>query len=138
MPHGETTSSAPNLCKDLCSVTVEWSQDAPPFISKPFANYPGAFLQKPGQSEKHFISTPRKSYFYVESESPIASALVMAPIATQPFIWFCGDYREINKYIKIPQQPIPIIHHELTKAAGFKIFIFIRFLCPRSSPTSYL
>ena len=62
-------------------------------------------------------------YFYVESESPIASPLVIAPKATQPFIRFCGDYREINKYIKIPQQPIPIIHHELTKAAGFKIFV---------------
>ena len=62
-------------------------------------------------------------YFYVDSESPIASPLVIAPKATQPFIRFCGDYREINKYIKIPQQPIPIIQHELIKAAGFKVFV---------------
>ena len=62
-------------------------------------------------------------YFYVESESPIASPLVIAPKATQPFIRFCGDYREVNKYIKIPQQPIPIIQHELIKAAGFKVFV---------------
>ena len=63
------------------------------------------------------------SYFYEESKSPIASPLVIAPKATNPFIRFCGDYREVNKYIKIPQQPIPIVQHELMKAAKFKVYV---------------
>ena len=62
-------------------------------------------------------------YFYVESSSPIASPLVIAPKATAPFIRFCGDYRVVNKYIKIPQQPIPIVSHELIKASEFKYYV---------------
>jgi len=63
------------------------------------------------------------SYFYEESRSPIASPLVIAPKATNPFIRFCGDYREVNKYIKIPQHVIPIVQHELMKAAKFKVYV---------------
>ena len=64
-----------------------------------------------------------RQYFYIPSESPHASPLVIAPKATAPFIRFCGDYREINAYLDIPQQPIPIVVHELTKAAGFKVYV---------------
>jgi Reverse transcriptase (RNA-dependent DNA polymerase) len=48
---------------------------------------------------------------------------VIAPKATAPYIRFCGDYRIINDFIDIPQQPIPIVKHELVKAAGFKYFV---------------
>jgi hypothetical protein len=64
-----------------------------------------------------------RTYFYVESDSPHASPLVIAPKATAPFIRFCGDYRVINDFIEIPQQPIPIVKHELIKAAGFKVYV---------------
>jgi hypothetical protein len=64
-----------------------------------------------------------QKYFYAPSSSPIASPLVIAPKATAPFIRYCGDYREVNKFISIPQEPIPIVQHELTKAAKFKIFV---------------
>lgn len=64
-----------------------------------------------------------RKYFYTESDSPIASPLVIAPKATAPFIRFCGDYREVNEYIDIPQQPIPIVKHEIMKAAKYKVFI---------------
>ena len=64
-----------------------------------------------------------RAYFYTDSESPIASPLVIAPKATAPFIRFCGDYRQVNKFIKIPQQPIPIVQHELIKAAKFKVYV---------------
>jgi RNase H-like domain found in reverse transcriptase len=64
-----------------------------------------------------------RKYFYTDSESPVASPLVIAPKATAPFIRFCGDYREVNKYIDIPQQPIPIVKHELLKAAKHKVFV---------------
>ena len=48
-----------------------------------------------------------KQYIYVDSDSQIASPLVIAPKATHPFIRLCGDYREINKYIKCPADAIP-------------------------------
>ena len=66
-------------------------------------------------------------YFYetdpAKNNSPICSPLVIAPKATAPFIRFCGDYRKVNEYITIPQDPIPVVIHELTKAAKFKVFI---------------
>lgn len=64
-----------------------------------------------------------RQYFYVDSRSSIASPLVIAPKATAPFIRFCGDYREVNKYVSIPQQPIPIVQHELVKAAKYKVYV---------------
>lgn len=64
-----------------------------------------------------------KKYFYEESDSPIASPLVIAPKATYPYIRFCGDYRKVNMFISIPQQPIPIVQHELVKASKFKYFV---------------
>jgi len=66
-------------------------------------------------------------YFYEahheKNNSPIASPLVIAPKATSPFIRFCGDYRAINEFISIPKHPIPVVQHELTKAAQFKVFV---------------
>ena len=53
----------------------------------------------------------------------IACPLVVAPKATQPFIRLCGDYRPINPYISIPQEPIPNVQQSLAKAAGWHIFV---------------
>ena len=64
-----------------------------------------------------------RTYFYEKSTSPIACPLVVAPKATIPFIRLCGDYRPINTFIKIPQEPIPHVQQSLAKAAGWKIFI---------------
>ena len=64
-----------------------------------------------------------KTYFYEKSTSPIASPLVIAPKATTPFIRLCGDYRLINPYVTIPQEPIPHVQQSLAKAAGWKIFV---------------
>ena len=51
--------------------------------------------------------TRLKNYIYADSNSPIASPLVIAPKATTPFIRLCGNYRKINKYIKCPVDSIP-------------------------------
>ena len=64
-----------------------------------------------------------RKYFYTDSTSPIASPLVIAPKATAPFIRFCGDYRVINDFIKIPQEPIPNVPYALSKAANFPIYV---------------
>jgi hypothetical protein len=50
---------------------------------------------------------------------------VIAWKSTYPFIRFCGDYRLINAYISIPQQPIPIIQYELIKASKFRVYVDI-------------
>ena len=63
-----------------------------------------------------------KGYFYVESRSPWASCLVIAPKATKPFIRFCGDYSGINKWIPTGHYNIPIVKHELDKIAGHAVF----------------
>jgi hypothetical protein len=64
-----------------------------------------------------------RKYFYTDSDSAIASPLVIAPKATSPFIRFCGDYRWVNNYIVIPPRPIPRPQYELMKAAKFNVFI---------------
>jgi RNase H-like domain found in reverse transcriptase len=64
-----------------------------------------------------------QSYFYEKSSSPIACPLVIAPKATAPFIRFCGDYRDINPFIEISQEPIPHVQQSLAKAAGWKVFV---------------
>ena len=48
-----------------------------------------------------------RSYFYASSTSTIASPHVVAPKATAPFIRLCKNYRRINPFICIPQEPIP-------------------------------
>ena len=65
------------------------------------------------------------TYMYTDSDSAIASPMVVAPKATAPFIRMCGDYRWINKYIKVGNFYIPHVMKELCKAAGFKYFIDI-------------
>jgi hypothetical protein len=45
------------------------------------------------------------------------------PKATYPFIRFCGDYRRVNEFIAIPQEPIPLVDKEILKAARGKGFI---------------
>jgi hypothetical protein len=59
---------------------------------------------------------------YVKSDSPIASALVIAPKSTPPYQRWCGDYVWINKFIEFLQNYIPIVFHELEKAAKGKVF----------------
>lgn len=62
-------------------------------------------------------------YMYVPSNSPIASPLVIAPKPTHPFCRFCGDYVELNKFIIFMQLYIPMVMHELEKAAKGNIFL---------------
>ena len=62
-------------------------------------------------------------YMYVPSTSSFASPLVIAPKPTPPYVRFCGDYVFINTFIKFMQCWIPIIMHELEKAAMGKYFL---------------
>jgi hypothetical protein len=64
-------------------------------------------------------------YFYVKSDSPVASPLVIAPKATAPYIRFCGDHVRVNQEIISGHFPIPIVKHELSKIINFKIYVDI-------------
>jgi len=64
-------------------------------------------------------------YFYVPSNSPIASCIVIAPKATKPFIRYCGDYVIINRYIIVGHYPIPNVQYSLEKILKFKVFLDI-------------
>ena len=64
-----------------------------------------------------------RTYFYAPSTSSIACPLVVLLKATAPFIRLCEDYRQINPFICIPQEPIPHVQLALAKAAGWKFFV---------------
>ena len=63
------------------------------------------------------------TYMYTESDSAIASPLVIAPKATKPFIRICGDYIWINRWLHVGHYYIPNVMKELEKAAGFQYFL---------------
>lgn len=62
-------------------------------------------------------------YFYKPSTSTTASPVVIAAKATFPFIRVCGDYRRVNKYIKVPKFPIPNVIESLHKISNFNVYI---------------
>jgi hypothetical protein len=90
-----------------------------PAARKPKARPVNPALMEAAKKEFQRLLT----YFYRPSTSPIASCLVIAPKATSPYIRFCGDYVEINKYIVRYQAYIPNVQHALQKAAGFQVYL---------------
>ena len=65
------------------------------------------------------------NYFYRPSNSPHASALVIAPKATKPFIRFCGDYVKKNDHIERGHFPMPHVKITLEKITRFNVFLDI-------------
>jgi len=65
-----------------------------------------------------------KTYFYRDSDSPIASPLAIAAKATAPFIRFCGDYSNtVNKFMETGHWPIPNVKQSLEKISTFSVFL---------------
>ena len=60
--------------------------------------------------------------FFVDSDSPVASRLVVAPKATDPFVRLCGDFSPINKDMANSQVDIPLVFQELHKVAKSSVF----------------
>ena len=60
--------------------------------------------------------------FFVDSDSPVASRLVVAPKATDPFVRLCGDFSPINKDMSNSQVEIPLVFQELQKVAKSSVF----------------
>lgn len=62
------------------------------------------------------------TYFYVQSDSPIASCIVCAAKSGPPYIHICGDYVSVNKFIRLPPYYVPHVAQSLHKIAKFKEF----------------
>lgn len=97
---------------------LKW-RDGMPLSLKPRARPVNPKLYQHAKKEFERLS----KYFYVPSDSPIASCLVIAPKATYPFIRFCGDYVKVNTYIITGHYPIPHVQHSLEKIIRYKIFL---------------
>ena len=105
---------------DKYEYELEMSEDMPQSI-KPLTRRINPKLYETARKEFERLS----GYFYDNSDSPIASPLVIAEKATSPFIRFCGDYKTINKYLIKGHYPIPHIQDEIARIIGFKIFLDI-------------
>jgi len=93
--------------------------DSPPRRLKPKSRRIPASIYEATKKEFQRLLT----YFYEPSNSSITSPIVVAPKATSPFVRVCGDYRLINKLLKVFNFPIPDIIKEMHKAGKCKVFI---------------
>lgn len=97
---------------------LEW-RDTLPQSLRPKPRPINPRLYEPSKSE--FMRM--RSYMYVDSDSEVASPLVVAPKATTPFIRMCGDYVVVNRHLVIAHHYIPHVQYSLHKASGFSVFI---------------
>ena len=87
-------------------VEFNWHEEMPTFV-KPIARPINPKLFENAKVEFDRLC----KYFYKESDSPVASCLVIAPKATKPFIRFCGDYSTMmNKYFITGRRPKLALH----------------------------
>jgi hypothetical protein len=105
--------------KGVAPLELDWKEEALPKRLKPRARPINPKLYEHALKEFNRL----KGYIYEDSTSEIASCLVIAPKATPPFIRFCGDYGEINKYIAIGHYPIPHVQRSLEKIRQYEIYI---------------
>ena len=98
-------------------IELQWSPNLPKSI-KPAARYVNPRIYPVAKREMERL----RKYMYVPSESPIASPIVVAPKATNPFIRMAGDFQVVNKYILSGHVPIPNVMHALERIAKFGIF----------------
>ncbi len=103
--------------KGIPPIELHWKSDPPRMKPRPRPINPKLF----DACKKEFERLCK--YHLVKCDSDIASALVVAPKATTPYVRFCGDYVLINKYIMVGHFPIPHVQRSLEKIIKFKIFI---------------
>ena len=104
--------------KGIEPIRLEYKGDPPGRLKPPGRRIPAAIFEA---SKKEFRRM--MTYFYVPSTSPITSPIVVAPKATSPYVRICGDYRLVNKLIKVFNYPIPEVLKELHKASDYSVFV---------------
>ena len=87
----------------MTPVTLK-TKDTMPQVFKPPARNVNPKIWDVAKKEFERLQT----YFYVKSDSPRVSPVVIAPKATNPFIRFAGDYSIwVNKHMLTGHWPIP-------------------------------
>jgi hypothetical protein len=105
--------------KGIPDLELNFRSDLPKF-KKPRARPINPKLYEHARAEFERLRT----YFYIPSTSSYASCLVIAPKDTKPFIRFCGDYVDLNKYIEIGHYPIPHVQRTIQdKIQKFLVFL---------------
>ena len=104
--------------KGIALIRLEFLEKPPKRMKPASRRIPAAILEATKKEFQRLLT-----YFYEPSNSSITSPIVIAPKATSPFVRICGDYRLINKLLKIFNFPIPDVIKEMHKAARCKFFI---------------
>lgn len=97
---------------------LELTENCPPII-KPKPRHINKRLFDAAQNEIERL----QQYMYEPSISPWASCIVVAGKATHPFIRICGDYTQLNPYIKTIHHPIKHVKHEIDNIQKFRYFV---------------
>jgi len=98
-------------------VVIETTEDLPTSLT-PKAAFINPLLFETAKKEFNRLL----GYFYEPSTSAIQSRLVIAPKKTAPFIRFCGNYVEINRYIIYRNHYTPNVRLEIDKIQSYKFF----------------
>ena len=99
-------------------IHLEFKDGPPDRIKPPHRSIPKKLFDVAKKEIERLLT-----YFYVPSTSHITSAISIADKATPPYVRICGDYRPINKKIKVFNYPIPDVLKELHKAQRHSIFV---------------
>jgi hypothetical protein len=91
-----------NGIKGIELIQLEFLEKPPRRMKPPTRRVPAAIYEVTKKEFQRLLT-----YFYEPSNSSITSPIVIAPKSTTPFVRICGDYRLINKLLKIFNFPIP-------------------------------
>jgi hypothetical protein len=99
-------------------IEFEWTDDCPTEY-RPKLRIVNSKLWEAAEKEVKRLQT----YLWVPSTSNIASPLVIASKATDPWIRNCIDLTYMNKFMKLPAFPMKHVLQNLNKIRGFKYFL---------------
>jgi hypothetical protein len=103
-------------------VELQWNELNPlPYRHKPTMRSINPKITAPAQSEMERM----RGYFFDDSNSPIASALVMVYKKTKPFVRVCHDYSWMRDHIKTPHHQMPDVKLSLEKMIKYKYYLDI-------------
>ena len=105
-----------NGLKDV-EVQLTWHQQPP--ARKPKARFINPRVFERAEAELKRLCV----HFYEPSTSDVASNIVTAPKATEPFVRICGDYPWLKPYMEVGHYPMRHPQHDVHKAVRFKLFI---------------
>jgi hypothetical protein len=101
---------------------LDW-EEGTPLVMKPKCKPIKANILEVAEKEFNCL----RGYLLFPSNSPVCSNIVVASKATYPFDRICGDYVQINKFIRNGHYPMPLIRSQLDRIQTYSIFADIDF-----------